>query len=42
MEVKKMSKVQKYEAYKKYLQSLNLPWQEYEQKLKEWCIKNKF
>ena len=37
-----MSKVQKYESYKKYLQSLNLSWQEYEQKLKEWCIKNKF
>lgn len=37
-----MSKAQKYETYKKYLQSLNLSCQEYEQKLREWCIKNKF
>lgn len=35
-----MSKLQKYENYKKYLQSLNLPCLEYEKRLRDWCIKN--
>ena len=37
-----MSKTQKYEAYKKYLQSLSLSQQEYEKKLRQWCKRNKF
>lgn len=37
-----MNKNQKYEAYKQYLRRLNLSSAEYEKKLREWCIKNKF
>ena len=37
-----MNKTQKHEAYKKYLQSLNLSWQEHEQKLREWCRRYNF
>jgi hypothetical protein len=29
-----------YEAYKQYLQGLNLSCAEYEKKLREWCVKN--
>lgn len=31
-----------YERYKRYLQSLNLPRQEHERRLREWCIANNF
>lgn len=37
-----MATSQQYEAYKKYLQGLNLTPSEYERKINEWCIKNKF
>lgn len=37
-----MNKTQKYEEYKRYLQSLNLSWEEYEKRLQEWCEKHKF
>ena len=36
----KMSKISDYEAYKRYLNSLNLTPQEYERRLREWCKKN--
>jgi hypothetical protein len=35
-----MATSQQYEAYKRYLQSLNLSSVEYEKKLKEWCKRN--
>lgn len=37
-----MSKTMEYEEYKKHLQKLNLTPVEYQKKLKQWCIKNKF
>ena len=37
-----MSKTAQYQAYKTYLKSLNLPPDEFERKLREWCIKNKY
>lgn len=37
-----MNKTQKYEAYKKYLQSLNLSCEEYERRIREWCRKNNY
>ena len=37
-----MNKTQQYEEYKRYLQSLNLSWEEYEKRLQAWCKKNKF
>lgn len=37
-----MNKTQQYEAYKQYLKSLNLSYKEYEERIKEWCKKNKF
>lgn len=37
-----MTKEQKYEEFKRHLWSLNLDWQEYERRLREWCIKNNF
>ena len=37
-----MATTQEHEAYKQYLRSLNLSWQEYEKRLKEWCRRNKF
>lgn len=37
-----MTKDQKYEEFKRYLRSLNLDWQEYERRLREWCEKNKY
>lgn len=37
-----MNKTQQYEAYKRYLQSLNLSWEEYEKQLQAWCEKHKF
>jgi hypothetical protein len=37
-----MATSQEYEAYKRYLQSLNLPPVEYEKRIREWCKKNKF
>lgn len=37
-----MSKEERYEEFKRYLRSLNLPWQEYERRLFEWCKKNQF
>ena len=37
-----MNKTQQYEEYKRYLQSLNLSWEEYEKRLQEWCKKHKF
>lgn len=37
-----MNKTQEYEAYKQYLQTLNLTPKEYEKRIKEWCRKNKF
>lgn len=36
----RMSKISDYEAYKRYLNSLNLTPQEYERMLREWCKKN--
>lgn len=35
-------KTYEYEKFKRYLQSLNLSYQEYERRLIEWCIANKF
>ena len=37
-----MATIQEYEAYKRYLQSLNLSWEEYENRLQMWCEKHKF
>lgn len=37
-----MSKTQRYEEYKRYLQGLNLSSEEYEKRLREWCKKNKY
>lgn len=37
-----MNKTQQYEEYKRYLRSLNLPWQEYQRLIEEWCRKNKY
>ena len=37
-----MATTQEYEAYKRYLQSLNLPCAEYEKRIREWCKKNKY
>lgn len=37
-----MATFQEYETYKKYLQSLNISWEEYEKRLQEWCEKHKF
>ena len=37
-----MNKTQQYEEYKRYLQSLNLSWEEYEKRLQAWCKENKF
>ena len=37
-----MSKSEQYEAYKRYLESLNLPYREYERRIIEWCKKNKY
>lgn len=37
-----MSKDADYEAYKAYLRSLNLTWQEYQRLIEEWCKKNKY
>ena len=34
-----MSKQQSYERFKKYLQSLNLPPEQYEKRLNAWCKK---
>lgn len=34
-----MSKAKSYERFKKYLQSLNLPPEQYEKRLKAWCKK---
>ena len=39
---KKMNKTQKYEEYKKYLQSLNLSYDEYERRIREWCKRNNY
>ena len=33
---------QRYDQYKQYLKSLNLSYNEYEAKIKEWCEKNKY
>lgn len=35
-------KTYEYEKFKQHLQNLNLSWQEYERRLREWCIANKF
>lgn len=37
-----MATVFDYEAFKQYLQSLNLSSEEYERRIREWCKKNKF
>lgn len=37
-----MNKTQKYEEYKKYLQSLNLSYEEYERRMREWCKRNNY
>ena len=37
-----MATVYDYEAYKKYLQGLNLSSVEYEKRLREWCRRHKF
>lgn len=37
-----MATSQQYEAYKKYLRSLNLTSAEYEKRIREWCRRNKF
>ena len=37
-----MATVYDYEAYKQYLQGLNLSPSEYERKIKEWCKKNNY
>lgn len=37
-----MNKTQQYEAYKRYLQGLNLSTEEYDKKLREWCKRNKY
>ena len=37
-----MNKTQQYEAYKRYLISLNLSPQEYERRIFEWCKKHGF
>lgn len=37
-----MSKSSQYEAYKNYLKSLHLSPDEFERRLIEWCIKNKY
>ena len=34
-----MATARQYEAFKKYLQSLNLPQKEYEKRLQAWCKK---
>lgn len=34
-----MNKAKSYERFKKYLQSLNLPYEQYEKRLKAWCKK---
>lgn len=35
-------KDRQYEDYKNYLKGLNLSWQEYEKKIREWCKKNNY
>ena len=35
-------KTYEYEKFKRHLQSLNLSWQEYERRLREWCKANNF
>lgn len=37
-----MAKTQEYEQYKKYLQSLNLSYEEYEMMINEWCKDNDY
>ena len=37
-----MASIYDYELYKRYLQSLNLSWEEYEKRLQAWCKENKF
>lgn len=37
-----MNKTQQYEAYKQYLQTLNLTPEKYQKCIREWCKKNKF
>lgn len=37
-----MATSQEYEAYKKYLATLNITVKEYQKRLREWCKKNKF
>ena len=32
----------KYEAFKAYLLTLDISWEEYERRLIEWCRKNKY
>lgn len=36
------AKDRQYEDYKNYLKSLNLNWQEYEKRIREWCKKNNY
>ena len=35
-------KDRQYEDYKNYLKGLNLSWQEYEKRIREWCKKNNY
>ena len=36
------AKDRRYEDYKNYLKSLNLNYQEYEKRIREWCKKNNY
>lgn len=37
-----MAKIQEYELYKQYLQSLNLSYEEYEKMINKWCKDNDY
>lgn len=37
-----MDKTQQYEAYKRYLRTLNLTSAEYEKRIREWCEKMRY
>ena len=41
-ERERLNKLQQYEEYKRYLRSLNLTSAEYENRIREWCRRNKF
>lgn len=42
MAKKKKATVYDYEAYKSYLRTLDLTYEEYDKMLREWCKKNNF